>query len=235
MYIYYIGRLIDLQCTPSQLENQSPEGGGLVCFTQLCPSQAWTVPGTKYMLNTYLWASGIKKLVSYATCTCAFPRGGEVGVGGTSPMGSGAQSLRTTMKSVMADMWSSKAGGVSQDRAPGRLWKGNLGSRWRLGLGDQSTGGLCRRMYGRACHGRNPGPLPAPFPSLGTVVDPPLPLPDSLRGQGQARRQKQTERFQRQPETLFIHQNSTPGAPALRQKPNNLKSDWGSSFSSLLK
>lgn len=63
----------------------------------------------------------------------------------TFTMGSGTQSLRITIKLVLEDLWSSRAGGGPLERA--RRMEDGSGVKRKPGLEGQSTGDLCRRIY----------------------------------------------------------------------------------------
>ena len=178
---------------PSPLECHLHEGRSLVCFAhccnQQCPEQRLAQSRGSInrcgMMGRKKALVGRKKaLVSYATfCGYVYsPRAGS------SPFGHLSDGLwEPSLKPPQNRSWMIWVlAGVGGD--PGqspekkkKTKKGILGSRWRLGFREQSTGDLCRKMYGEARSWEGPGSPSCPascFPRFRTNSGiPTLPLP----------------------------------------------------------
>lgn len=92
------------------------------------------------MHSTYLWTKGIKEApILYATfwAYVLFPGVGTI-LFITSTMGSGTQSLRITIKLVLEDLWSSRAGGGPLERA--RRMEEESGVKMEAGTGGPVHG-----------------------------------------------------------------------------------------------
>ena len=183
---------------PSPLECHLHEGRSLVCFAHCCNQQCpeprlaqsrGSINMCGLMGRKKALVGRKKALVSYATFCgmCVSPRAGSSLFGHLSD-GLWEPSLKPPQnRSWMIWVLVRVGGHPGQSPKKKKTKKRILGSRWRLGFREQSTGDLCRKMYGEARSWEGPGSPSCSascFPRFRTnSVSPPSPYPQPRRKQ----------------------------------------------------